>query len=73
MMELLKTCCKKLKILYRDIKYWFILKFDKSVFGIVFSQGYYKKGDVIMIKDTFYIVLKVNKKGENYDLRVSKL
>ena len=73
MMELLRSCYKKLKILYRNIKCWFILKFDKSVFSIVFSQDYYKKGDVIMTKDTFYIVLKVNKKRENYDLRVSKL
>lgn len=73
MMELLKICWKKLKLLYRNIKYWFILKFDKAVFTITICDSYFKKGDIISTKDNFYIVLKVINKGINYDIRVSRM
>ncbi len=62
-MELLKTCYKKLKILYRNIKYWFILTFDKSVFTILLSDNYFNKGDIVISENGVKLeVLKVKDK-----------
>lgn len=57
MMELLKTCCKKLKILYRDIKYWFILNFDKSVFTILLEGKFFNKYDIITTEANIKLIV----------------
>lgn len=60
MMELLKTCWKKLRLFYRNIKYWFILKFDKSVFTILLSKNYFEKGDILITENKVKLeVLKI--------------
>ena len=62
-MVLLEIFIKKLLKLFKDIKYWFILTFDKSVFTILLSDNYFNKGDIVISENGVKLeVLKVKDK-----------
>lgn len=56
-MGLLEIFTKKLLKLFKDIKYWFILNFDKSVFTILLDEKFFNKYDIVTTESNIKLIV----------------